>query len=258
MLAAGRSPCSHLSEQELIYVLQMNDDMKTDWDNQLLFRDKHQRLSLYIPHTRENNGFSNVQASHSNANVWRRKKRQRMRWKDKRTWTWLQNAHLQVFNQNHMWLHMPSYAAVMAWPFNSVTNLLFLWKPQTINHSVQSGGLSWKFNTSSLSNDCTYVGVWDTLLLGAIFWSTGFIGTAGVVTNFTEFRRSSWELNKRRFTSGLWWHDRRRRESFCQHSQQGGDYVCFSYSSPSFCLCHQCLPALNPGSTNKFGSKEKF
>lgn len=96
-------------------------------------------------------------------------KRQRMRWKDKRTWTWLQNAHLQVFNQNHMWLHMPSYAAVMAWPLNSVTNLLFLWKPQTINHSVQSGGLSWKFNTSSLSNGCTYVSVWDALLLGAIF-----------------------------------------------------------------------------------------
>ena len=34
-----------------------------------------------------------------------------------------------------------------------MTNLLFLWKPQTINHCVQSGGLSSKFSTSSLYND---------------------------------------------------------------------------------------------------------
>lgn len=78
------------------------------------------------------------------------------------------NRTLAGLNQNHMWLCMSSYAAVMAWPFNSVTNLLFLWKPQTINHGAQSGGRSWKFSTSSLSNDCACTGVQSALLLGAI------------------------------------------------------------------------------------------
>lgn len=78
------------------------------------------------------------------------------------------NRTLIGLNQNHMCLHMSSYAAVLAWPFNSVTNLLFLWEPQTINHGVQSGGCSWKFSTSSLSNDCACIGVRAALLLGVI------------------------------------------------------------------------------------------
>lgn len=48
---------------------------------------------------------------------------------------------LAELNQSHVWRHMSSYAAVIARPFNSVTNLSFLWKPQTINHGVQLGGL---------------------------------------------------------------------------------------------------------------------
>lgn len=131
---------------------------------------------------------------------------------------------------------MSSSAAVTSWPFNSVTNLLFLWKPQTINHCVQSGGLSWKFSTSPLSNDCTSTNIWDALLLGATF-----IGSE--VTYFTQSWHRHGEPDMTRFASSLWWIDRRRRESFCQHSQQGEDFLCFSYSSSSFCLCHQRFAA---------------
>lgn len=43
------------------------------------------------------------------------------------------------FNWNHVRVLMSSGAAVMSWPLNSVTNLLFLCKLQTINHVVRSG-----------------------------------------------------------------------------------------------------------------------
>lgn len=169
------------------------------WEQKWLLREKHQSHFLCIPHIWENNGFRNGQASHSNANI-QKYKRQKIDDSKKKEHGHDCTCTLAGLNQNHMWLHMSSYAAVMAWPFNSVTNLLFLWKPQTINHGVQSGGLSWKFSTSSLSNDC----------------SAGFTGSEGEVTNFTQLQHSHGETNKTRFTSGLWWNDRRRGESFCQ------------------------------------------
>lgn len=87
------------------------------------------------------------------------------------------------------------------------------------------------------------------------FWSESFIGSEGEVTYFTQFRYSHGKPNKPRFLSGLSWNDRSRRERFCQRSQQGEDSLRFSYSSPSFCVCHQHSPALNSGSLSKLQSK---
>lgn len=59
------------------------------------------------------------------------------------------NGSRAALNQSHMRLRMPSYAAVISWPFTCVTNLLFLYEPQTMNHVVQSGGRSERFCTGS-------------------------------------------------------------------------------------------------------------
>lgn len=87
-----------------------------------------------------------------------------------------------------------------------------------------------KFSTSSLSNDCACIGVLEFHRK----WRWGHL--------FYTIEAQPWRAKKRPgFASGLWWNYRKRRESFCQHSQQGEDCVCFSYSSPSFGLCHQCF-----------------
>lgn len=154
---------------------------------------------------------------------------------------------------------MPSCAAVMAWPLNSVTNLLFLWKPPDYKSWCAVWGPFLKSSAPVLCLMTALVLAFGTHPCWEPFWS--FIGSEGEVTYFntSEAQHSRGEPNKSRFASGLWWHDRRRRESFCQHSQQGERLcVCVSYSSPSFCLCHQGSAALNPGSLNKLSSKEKF
>lgn len=149
---------------------------------------------------------------------------------------------------------MSSYAAVMAWPFNSVTNLLFLWKPQTINHSVQSGGRSWKFSTSSLSNDCACIGStpagshFGAQLSQEVRVRSLILHNCGKATESQT--RPGLHQACGEMTEG------EERASVNIHSRR--ESVCFSYSSPSFCLCHRCFPVLNPGSFKKLRSKEKF
>lgn len=85
------------------------------------------------------------------------------------------------------WGCMSSCAAVMARPFNSVTNLLFLRKPQIINHSAQSGDLAPKVQHQfPPSSGRARAAVWDELPLGAVLCSAGFKGSEGEVTNFAQ------------------------------------------------------------------------
>ena len=154
---------------------------------------------------------------------------------------------------------MSSYAAVIARPFNSVTNLSILWKPQTINHGVQLGGpvtessapVPWPRTAPALVAGTRFC--WETS------WSTGFTGSKGEVTHFTQLLPSHGGKQKR---TGLRHaprqSDRRRWESFCQQPQQQEDCLCFSYSSSPFGLCHHCLPHLNPGLVDELSAKKSF
>lgn len=110
---------------------------------------------------------------------------------------------LAKHNQIRMWLNMPSYAAVMAWPLTSVTNLELPWQLQPINHTVQSRGLSRKFSTYSPSNDCACVHVRAQLLLGAIL-ELSFHGKWWMRSLFAT-QLAMERQTRAGFTSGLWW-----------------------------------------------------
>lgn len=122
---------------------------------------------------------------------------------------------------------MPSYAAVMAWPFNSVTNLLFLWKPPDYKSCCAVWG---PFLKSSAPVLCLM-----TVPVLA-FWSKSFIGSEGEVTYFTQLRHSRGET---RFCIRLvvkW--QKAKRELLSTFTAGRRLRVLFLLIT-SFCLCHQ-------------------